>query len=129
MPGAHCATGNAPPPRTAGECQEACHGLDSRIPRSFRDPKLQNDTRPGRTPRAAVVDELDQRIMALHVEPGTDDADELAELQAAMVYFGGEVRPDEEAAGDAACLTFVLVPDHAVELVDQVDAFAVEVIR
>ena len=67
--------------------------------------------------------------MALHAEPGTDDTDELAELQAALAYFSGEVRPDEEAAGEAACLTFVLVPDHADELADQVDAFAVEVIR
>jgi hypothetical protein len=79
--------------------------------------------------RAAVVEEITQRIMALYADPGADDADELEQLDALLAYFGDEVSPGQEAADDAVGLTFVLVPAHAAELTGRVDAFTVEVIR
>jgi hypothetical protein len=79
--------------------------------------------------RAAVVDELGQRIMGLESDPGIDDRAELDELEDARRYFADGVAEGEEAAADAGGLTFFLVPEVAAELYGQVDELLIGIIQ
>ena len=61
--------------------------------------------------REVIVEELDQRVMAIEAEPSGagDMEDELDELRAARALFAG-LTDGDEGAFDANGLTFVLVP-------------------
>ena len=64
--------------------------------------------------RAVMVDELDQRIMAIEADPsGVGDSDELDDLRAARAMFAG-LDYDDQGGADASGLTFVLAPESAV---------------
>ena len=60
--------------------------------------------------RDVIVDELEQRIMAIEAEPSGvgDMEDELDDLRAARSLFA-DLTDGDEAAADASSLTFVLV--------------------
>jgi hypothetical protein len=78
--------------------------------------------------RAVMVDELDQRIMALEVEPSEcGNEEELDDLRAAREHFAS-LEPDHEGAADASCLTFVLVPDSVQWVRDAIEVMAVEAV-
>jgi hypothetical protein len=74
--------------------------------------------------RDVMVDELDQRIMALEVEPSEGgNEEELDDLRAARAHFAS-LEPDDEGAADASCLTFVVVPDSVLSVRDGIEVLA-----
>jgi len=79
--------------------------------------------------RDVMVDELDQRIMALEVEPSDGgNEEELDDLRAARAHFAS-LEPDDEGAADASCLTFVLVSDSVLSVRDAIEVLAAEASR
>ena len=74
--------------------------------------------------RDVMVDELDQRIMAIEIKPSEGgNEEELDGLRAARAHFAS-LEPDDEGAADASCLTFVLVPDSVLSARDDIEVLA-----
>ena len=80
--------------------------------------------------RGALVDELDQRIMAIQAEPDVDRLVELIELEDGIrTVLSLTEGAEEDAAFDAGPRTFVLVPELAADLASFVESLVIEVLR